>query len=338
MVDPNMRAVEGAGFPQDIFEKLKFVVPVVIYLDNALAHLFNDLQEVVMRLFGGRVVLGPPGTPLGRPEVESNIHRTRKCFDLQLPGALGSGPKDPLRQIADCPTEKLVHFNHYEQGLYCQLANENVSDSASAGYLDSFTRMKELLARGTFEPNYLPEHLREGYHFCAPKRLPVKCEITTSGRLPFILISPVDRRYSSKWLKANPPDGVREYWILQDYDDLRTAIICNDDMAYVDTLRCEGDWGRVPFDHRIQQIISRRSLQDPSQGDIGLSDAAVPGRRCQDRLVHRAGFLLFHELPEAHGDAGGVGCSADRIRQRRGAPGLQRWLRAADSGEGARHI
>ena len=36
------------------------------------------------------------------------------------------------------------------------------------------------------------------------------------------------------------------------------AIICNDDMAYVDTLRCEGDWGRVPFDHRIQQIISRR--------------------------------------------------------------------------------
>jgi hypothetical protein len=29
-------------------------------------------------------------------------------------------------------------------------------------------------------------------------------------------------------------------------------------MAYVDTLRCEGDWGRVPFDHRIQQIISRR--------------------------------------------------------------------------------
>ncbi|MFO1226091.1 hypothetical protein [Roseateles sp.] len=258
MVDPNMKPVEGAGFPQDIFEKLKFVVPVVIYLDNALAHLFNDLQEVVMRLFGGRVVLGPPGTPLGRPEVESNIHRTRKCFDLQLPGALGSGPKDPLRQIADCPTEKLVHFNHYEQGLYCQLANENVSDSASAGYLDSFTRMKELLARGTFEPNYLPEHLREGYHFCAPKRLPVKCEITTSGRLPFILISPVDRRYSSKWLKANPPDGVREYWILQDYDDLRTAIICNDDMAYVDTLRCEGDWGRVPFDHRIQQIISRR--------------------------------------------------------------------------------
>lgn len=37
MVDPNMKPVEGAGFPQDIFEKLKFVVPVVIYLDNALA-------------------------------------------------------------------------------------------------------------------------------------------------------------------------------------------------------------------------------------------------------------------------------------------------------------
>ncbi len=258
MVDPKMKPAEGAGFPQNIFEMLRFVVPMVIYLDNALAHLFTDLQEVVTRLFGGRVVLGPPGTPLGRPEIESNIHRTRRCFELQLPGSLGSGPGDPLREIADRPTERLVHHNHYEQGLYCQLANENVSDSASAGYLDAFTRMKELLARGTFEPNHLPEHLREGYHFCAPKRLPVKSEITSSGRLPFILISPVDRRYSSPWLKSNPPDGVREYWVLQDYDDLRKAIICDDDMAYVDTLKCEGDWGRVPFDHRIQQIISRR--------------------------------------------------------------------------------
>ena len=108
-------------------------MPVVIYLDNALAHLFNDLQEVVMRLFGGRVVLGPPGTPLGRPK-SSQHHRTRKCFDLQLPGTRQRSGRIRL-PIADCPTEKLVHFNHYEQGLYCQLVNENVSDSASAGYL-----------------------------------------------------------------------------------------------------------------------------------------------------------------------------------------------------------
>lgn len=255
MVDPKMRPVEGAGFPQNIFEQLRFVVPVIVYLDNALSHLYNDLNELVTRLFGGRAVMGEPGVPKARPEIESNIHQTRKCFVLQLPGALGSGPQDPQRKNAERPTEQLVHANHIDQGLYCVLANENVSDSASAGYLDAFTRMKELLARGTFEPNTLPEHLRASHNFCAPKRRPVKCEITSSGRLPFIYLG---RRYSSPWLKLNPPDGVKEYWVLQDYDDLRTAILLDDNMAYVDTLRCEGDWGRVPHDDRIMQIYNRR--------------------------------------------------------------------------------
>ncbi|TDP74750.1 hypothetical protein [Roseateles toxinivorans] len=256
MVDPNMRPVDGAGFPQNLFKELSLVVPIVVYLDNALAHLFNDLQELVMRLFGGRVVLGAPGSPKGRPEIESNIHRTRKCFVLQLPGALGSGPQDPLRQIAARPTEQLVHANHIAQGIYCVLANENVSDTSSAGYLDGFTRLKALLARGDFEPNYLPEHKRSPYNFCAPIRKRVQCDITKSGRLPFIRFG--DRRYSSQWLKSNPPDGVKEYWVLQDSDDLRTAILLDDRMSYVDTLNCEGAWGRVPFDSRIQQIYDRR--------------------------------------------------------------------------------
>lgn len=255
MVDPDMLPKEGAGFPQNIFEQLRFVVPAIVYLDNALAHLFNDLQELLTRLFGGRVVLGAPGVPKGRPEIESSIHKTRKSFILQLPGALGSGPQDPLRKNAERPTEQLLHANHIEQGLYCVLANENVSDSASAGYLDAFTRMKQLLARGSFEANVLPEHLRAPHNFSAPKRRPVKCEITKSGRLPHIWLG---RRYSSEWLKLNPPDGVKEYWILQDYDDLRTAILLDDNMTYVDTLKCEGAWGRVPHDDRILQIYNSR--------------------------------------------------------------------------------
>ncbi len=255
MVDPDMRPVEGAGFPQNIFVQLRFVVPIVVYLDNALAHLFNELNELVMRLFGGRVVLGTPGVPKGRPEIESNIHKTRKNFILQLPGSLGSGPNDPNRKNAERPTEQLLHANHIDQGLYCVLANENVSDSSSAGYLDAFSRMKALLDRGAFEANKLPEHLRAGHYFCTPKRRPVKCEIAKSGRLPFIYLG---RRYSSPWLKLNPPDGVKEYWVLQDYDDLRTAILLDDNMAYLDTLRCEGDWGRVPHDDRILQIYNRR--------------------------------------------------------------------------------
>lgn len=255
MVDPAMRPAEGAGFPQNIFELLRFALPLIVYLDNALSHLYNDLNELVTRLFGGRVEMGSPGVPMARGEIESNIHKTRRCFVLQLPGALGTGPQDAGRKSAERPIEKLVHANHIEQGLYCVLANENISDTASAGYLDAFTRMRALLARGEFRPNQLPEHKRAPYNFSTPKRRPVKCEITKSGRLPHIWLG---RRYSSPWLKLNPPDGVKEYWVLQDYDDLRTAILMDDNMAYVDTLKCEGDWGRVPHDHRILQIYNAR--------------------------------------------------------------------------------
>lgn len=258
MVDKNLMPVEGAGFPQNIFEELRFVLPVIVYLDNALAHLYNDLVELLTRLCGARVVLGTPGTPKGRPEVESNIHVTRKCYALQLPAAMGTGPQDPMRKTADRPTEQLVHVNHFEQGLYCVLANENVSDTASAGYLDSFTRMRALLGRGVFEANKLPVHLRAPHNFCAPKRRQVKCEFVNEVRLPYIYLG---QRYSSQWLKLHPPEGIKEYWVMRDYDDLRTVIILDDNMAYVDTLRAEGAWGRVPHDERIVQIYRSRKYK-----------------------------------------------------------------------------
>ena len=182
--------------------------------------------------------------------------------------------------------------------------------------------MKELLARGTFEPNYLPEHLREGYHFCAPKRLPVKCEITTSGRLPFILISPVDRRYSSKMA-----EGQSARW--------RPRVL---DPA---GLRRLAHGHHLQRRHGLRRYLAVRRGLGPCPSTIAFNrssaDASTPlasrpkprryrSIRCcsswptMPRPTGPSGrILLFHELPEAHGDAGGVGCSADRIRQRRGA-------------------
>ena len=52
-VEPSMQYEEGAGFPQNVFEQLRFAVPVLIYLDNSLAHLFNALQTLLQRLANG---------------------------------------------------------------------------------------------------------------------------------------------------------------------------------------------------------------------------------------------------------------------------------------------
>lgn len=255
VVDPAMKMVPGAGFPTTAFAGLRYVVPVVVYLDNALSHLFNDLQELVTRLYGGRIILGKPGTPKGRPDIESSIGHTVRALVHQLVGTSGTGPLDPTRKTAERPTEALVRIGHIEQVIHVQMANENVSESAGAGYLDSFTRLRHLVERGSIEPNYLPELKRKPHHFSAPKRKRILCDLR-KGRLPHIDF--LHRRYSSDWLKRQPSLRGREYWVLADYDDLRTVVLCDDNMAAVAILTCEGEWGRVPHDLRILKIYGRR--------------------------------------------------------------------------------
>ena len=255
VVDPNMKMAPGAGFPTTIFAELRFAVPVNVYIDNALAHLLNDLQELLTRLYGGRVILGKPGTPKGRPDIESAIGHTVRALIHQLVGTSGTGPLDPTRKTAERPAEALVRIGHIEQVIHVQLANENVSESAGAGYLDSFTRLRHLVERKAIEPNYLPELKRKPHHFCAPKRKRILCDLR-KGRLPHIDF--LHRRYSSDWLKKQPFLRDREYWVLVDYHDLRTLVLCDDNMAAVAILTCEGEWGRVPHDLRILKIYGRR--------------------------------------------------------------------------------
>lgn len=255
IIDPSMVVEEGAGFPQNEFEELKHVVAVLVYLDNALAHLFTDLQELLTRLYGGRVVMGIPGKPKGRPEIESAIAQTMAGLLKQLPGALGSGPRDPTRKLAERPVEQYLHVNHVEQAIHVRLANENVSDTASAGYLDGFTRMRQLLSRTKLKLNKLPENRHAGYNFCAPSRRTVKCDLG-SGRLAHINWG--GRRYSNDWLRLNPGLKGKAYWVLVDYEDLRTVVLCDDNLLPVSVLRCGGAWGMVPHDHRIWRIYCRR--------------------------------------------------------------------------------
>lgn len=255
IVDPSMVVAEGAGFPQNIFPELKHVVPVLVYLDNALAHLFTDLQELLTRLYGGRAILGIPGKPKGRPEIESAIGHTMAGLLKQLPGALGNGPLDPTRKLAERPVEQYLHVNHVEQAIHVRLANENVSDTASAGYLDGFTRMRQLLSRTKLKLNTLPENKHAGYNFSAPRRRPVKCNLG-KGRLAHINWG--GRRYSNDWLRLNPGLKGKEYWVLVDYEDLRTVVLCDDNLMPVSVLRCGGAWGKVPHDHRIWRIYCRR--------------------------------------------------------------------------------
>lgn len=254
MVEPSMTYNAGAGFPPVVFPLLKHAVPLVVYLDNALSHLYDDLQHLVQRLYGGRVVLGKPADPKGRPDVESAIGRYLRGLIHQLPSTLGTGPLDPVRKNSAVEPGKRVPAALLEQATDVYLANENVTESAGAGYLDSFTRLQRMVEAGSIKPNYLPELKRRPHHFSAPKPVIVNCDLE-KGRLPHVNF--LHRRYSSAWLKTQPALRNRRFWALADYDDLRTVVLVDDMGAEFATLICEGQWGLVPHDLRMIKIYAK---------------------------------------------------------------------------------
>lgn len=258
IVEESMKYEEGAGFPQNVIPQLKFVVPAVVYLDNALSHLFNPLQTLLQRLYGGRVILGIPGSPKGRPDIESAIARINSALIHQLPSTTGTGPTDPLRKRATVLPHKRVQVGLLEQALDNYLANENVTPSANAGYLDSFTRLQRLVSSGQIKCNYLPETKRRPHHFSQPQPVKVHQDLAT-GRLPWV--NYLHRRYSSSWLKTQPALK-KELLAMVDYSDLRTIVLVDETGADFATVRVEGPWSQVPHDLRMLQIYAKHKSDE----------------------------------------------------------------------------
>jgi len=254
VADPSMKYLEGAGFPTNVFPKCKFSVPLVVFMDNALSHLRNEVQNLLSRLCGGRVFLGIPGSPKGRPDIESSIGHVLRQLLHQMPQTMGTGPKDPVRKNSEVPVARRVPVDLMRQACDVYFANQNVMPSAGAGYLDSFTRLSRLLETEAIKLNYLPESKRLPHHFSDPKPVVVHCNLG-KGRLPHV--NYLHRRYSSTWLKSQPALNGRRLWALANYDDLRTIVLVDDTMATFATVTCEGQWGLVPHDIHMIQIYAR---------------------------------------------------------------------------------
>lgn len=255
VVEESMTYEPGAGFPQNLFPQVRFAVPILVYLDNALSHLFNPLQTLLQRLYGGHVILGVPGRPKGRPAIESAIGHLLNNLIHQLPSTTGTGPNDPLREQAQVPVGNRVPIGLLEQALDVYMANENVTATAGAGYLGAFTRLARMAAAGQIKCNFLPETKRRAHHFCEPKPVTIHCDLD-KGRLPYVYYR--HRRYSSEWLKTQPALRNKELRALADYDDLRTIVLIDDTGAVFTTVTCEGAWSRVPHDQRMLDIYSKR--------------------------------------------------------------------------------
>ncbi|OYZ75633.1 MAG: hypothetical protein B7X65_23010 [Polaromonas sp. 39-63-25] len=244
----------GAGYPAKAIPELRFAIPRVIYLDNALSHLADHVQHIVTHLFGGTVILGKPATPRERADVESQFARQAKRIVHQLPSTTGSGPKDPLRKSSAVAPKRRIRADVIEQVLDAYVQNENALPSAGSNHIPALDRLRRRIESGTLKPTYLPVDKRKAYYFCRPHRVLIKLDIR-SGRRPFI--NYLYQRYSSPQLCNSFDLKGKAMLIRADFRNLRTVMMFYEDGTEFGPVSVLGHWGTFPHDVRIRRLFGK---------------------------------------------------------------------------------
>lgn len=299
---------EGGGYPAVVIEGLRFATPSVVYLDNALPHLADDVQHVVAHLFGAKVILGKPYSPHDRPDVESKFALEAGRIEHQMPGSTGSGPKDPLRESSDVPVDRLVHTAVFEQLMDVYCMNENALPSAGAHNISALERLRRQLASGALKPAYLAADKRKPHFFSRPVKVTVKAD-SSNGRRPYFNF--LYQRYTSSALSQRFDLKNKTMYVRRDSKNLRTVFLYFPDGTEFGAVQVIGHWGTFPHDERIRRLfgkLKRDGLLDVRADDRPLEalfshlrKRAPMDRTDALRLTNLVEYLTRHdfEMPMA---------------------------------------
>ncbi len=244
----------GAGYPATKIAELRFAIPRIVYLDNALSHLADHVQHIVTQLFGGIAMLGKPATPRERADIESQFARMAARVLHQLPSTTGSGPKDPLRKSSAVSPERRVRAEVLEQCLDAYTQNENALPSAGSSHISALDRLRRRIESGALKPTYLPIDKRKAYYFCRPHRVVIKMDLS-SGRRPYI--NYLYQRYSSRQLCNSFDLKGKAMLIRADFRNLRTVMLFYEDGTEFGPISVLGYWGTFPHDARIRRLFGK---------------------------------------------------------------------------------
>lgn len=244
----------GAGYPAEVIEALRFAVPVIIYLDNALAHLCGTVQFALLGILGAEVRLGQPRTPRERGAIEAKYRSQALQFLHQMVGTTGSGPGDRLREIADVPVESLVDADVLAHALDAYVQNQNALPNAAAGYISGLEFLRRALRDGRCVLQLLPPAYRKRYYFCKPEPVTVHMDLR-EGRHPQINFKYAS--YRSAVLDKRPDLHKHEMWLRYDVRSLRTAVLFNKDGSEFGPVQATGKWARFPHTMWFRKLYGR---------------------------------------------------------------------------------
>lgn len=251
---PDLEVEEGAGYPSCVIPELRFAVPRVIYLDNALAHLADLVQHMATYLFGGKVIMGTPATPHERAAVESKFSVQANRVVHQLPSTTGSGPKDPMKKKSAVPPSKRVRAEDLEHVLDVYVRNENALPAAGSQNIAPLTRLRRKLESGALVPTYLPVDKRKPHYFCKPVTATVRVD-AAGGRRPYLNF--LYQRYSSGAFSKRFDLKGKKMLVRADPRNVRTVMLFFEDGTEFGPVQALGHWGTFPHDVRIRRLFGK---------------------------------------------------------------------------------
>lgn len=254
---PDLELKPGAGFPTEIYPEIACVIPSVLRLDNALAHLSTKVSCELRKELGWAVEYGPPKHFERRPGIERLFLDFEHELFQRLVSTVGSRPGRTSGNSAGKAAVKYnIKSSYLEQLCYTVFANHNAEPTEGKGFLSPLEVIGQRLRQGNnhFIPRYLPADKMNTIALALrSERRTVRGSIE-KGIRPYVNFERA--RYSNDELRE-ASSLINQAIILRiNESDVRTIYGYRLDGRSLGALKVEGHWQDVKHSRKTRKAVN----------------------------------------------------------------------------------
>jgi transposase InsO family protein len=220
---PGLTYRPAAGFPTEVCPEAAYACWDVLKVDNAAAHLTEDMFLPVCQFVGCRLEAGPVGEPTTRPFIERFFLTLTDRMSRKVTGTTGRHPDDPAGQRGKrAPVDQLITLPELEELLDVIVANYHGTPHDGLNGRTPLEALQLAIEHNPAPVRTLPQLLRARLHQLQPVHLCTVRGNVARGVAPYI--SFYGARYSNevlqrtsgligKQIRVYPnPGDMREAW------------------------------------------------------------------------------------------------------------------------------
>lgn len=261
---PELDYPDNTGFHSLAIPESQWAVFDEIMLDNALAHLSNDVINKVTTYLNAAVNFGPVASPERRGIVERFYQTIESRGFHRIVSTTGTGITDPKRKNAERDAIKYaIKFEHIEELTEVLIAQYNNTAHSSNNGFSPLEVMQQRMSKGLI-PNYLEEEKRDEFmlnYITVTRKIRGKLG---TGKRPYVTFEGAE--YRSDTLSKSFQLVGKTLILRFDPDDIRVCkAFFADGSEYCD-LCVIGQWKNQPhsLDQRksINKLLREKKLKD----------------------------------------------------------------------------